>query len=59
MDDFGYKLLDIADLNRISQRSVLWLVEFAFFQKNCNPEEGLSISIGHPDTRELTICWKP
>lgn len=34
MDQVGYSLYDITDLNRTPQRKMLWLIELAFVKKN-------------------------
>jgi Methyltransferase FkbM domain len=34
MEDFGYRLLDITDLNRSPKHGVLWLTELAFLRKS-------------------------
>ncbi len=34
MDENGYRLFDISDLNRPYQPQVLWLVELVFVKKN-------------------------
>jgi hypothetical protein len=46
MDGYGYRLIDITDLNRSPAYGVLWLCEFAFLLKSSRLLERASSYLG-------------
>lgn len=44
MDEYGYKIFDITDLNRPFSNKILWLSEFVFIKKGCVLDKNYTVS---------------